>query len=167
MQNKKQRESLRMTRTYLRAGIWMKRLREKPSVLPPELLWPSTGRELLSPTMLEKEGEKSVLEEGDSAWLELGVFSWSTLLSSTATHVRVVLTSWGSSASPSCWHGPIRMGKLLDLKLFPASMYWSWSSRISIDSDRSLPVSSLSDEVMAQGEFWASDGHWLCWQVPQ
>lgn len=151
MQNRKQRESLRMTRTYFLAGMRIRREREKPSFFPPEPapLWPSTGRELLSPTMLDAEGEKSVLEEGDSAWLESGVLGWSSLLSSTAIQVWLVLTSRDSATLRSSWQGPFRMGKLLDLKQFSGSMYWSWSSRISRDSDRSLPVSSLSDEVMA------------------
>lgn len=149
MQNRKQRESLRMTRTYFLAGMRIRRVREKPSFLPPApaALWPSTGKELLRPTMLETEGEKSVRDEGDSARLESGVLGWSSLLSSTATQV---LTSRGSAALRSSWQGPFRMGRLLDLKQFSVSMYWSWSSRISRDSDRSLPVSSLSDEVMAQ-----------------
>lgn len=102
--------------------------------------------------MLEAEGEKSVLEEGDSAWLESGVLGRSSLLSCTATQVWAVLTSGLSTAFRSCRQGPFRMGRLLDLKQFSGSMYWSWSSRISRDSDRSLPVSSLSDEVMAQLE---------------
>lgn len=150
MQNRKQRESLRIPRTYFLTGIWIRREREKPTFLPPlpADLWPSTGRELLSPTMLEAEGERSVLEEGDSAWLESGVLSWSSLHSSTATQVWA--TSPGFAALQSCWQGPFRMGRLFDLKQVTESMYWSWSSRISRESDRSLPVSSLSDEVMAQ-----------------
>lgn len=149
MQNRKQRESLRMTRTYFLAGMWIRWVREKPSFLPPAL-WPSTGRELLSPTMLETEGETSVPKEGDSAWLESGVFTCSSLLSSTATQVWVVFTSCGSRALQSSRQGAFRMGKLLDLKLFSGSMYWSWSSRISEDSERSLPVSSFPKEVMVQ-----------------
>lgn len=103
--------------------------------------------------MLDIEGEKSVRDEGDSAWLDSGVFGWSSLHSCTATQVRVVLTRRGSAAFRSGRHGPFRMGKLLDLKL-SGCMYWSWSSRISRDSDVSLPVSSLSDEVMAQLKMW-------------
>lgn len=155
MQNKKQRESLRMTRTYLLAGMRIRRVMENPNFLPPEpvALWPSTGRELLSPTMLDIEGEKSVLEEGDSAWLESGVLGWSPQLSSRATQVWAVPTSRGSAALPPCWQGSFRIGRLLDLKQFSGSMYWSWSSQISRDSDISLPVSSLSNEAMAQLEF--------------
>lgn len=42
------------------------------------------------------------------------------------------------------------MGKLLDLKELSGSTYWSWSSRISRDSERSLAVSSWSEDAMAQ-----------------
>ncbi|TNN88939.1 hypothetical protein EYF80_000817 [Liparis tanakae] len=155
MQNRKQRESRRMTRAYFLAGMQIRRLSEKPSFLPPDpaALWPSMGKELLSPTMLEAEGEKSVLEEGVSAWLESGDLGCSSQLS---TPVR---TSRGCATFPSGWQGPFRMGKLLDLKKVSGSIYWSWSSRIS--RDRSLPVSSLSDEVMVQLEMqllWAPGG---------
>lgn len=152
MQNRKQRESLRMTRTYFLAGMCIRRERENPSLFPPEApgLWPSTGIELLSPTMLESEGEKSGLDEGESAWLESGVFGWSISHSSTATQVWVVLTSRCSPPLHSGWQGPFRIGKLLDLKEFSGSVYWSWSSRISRHSDKSLPVSSWSDEVMVK-----------------
>lgn len=142
MQNRKQRESLRMIRTYFLAGMRIRWAREKPSFLPPVPLCPSTGRELLRPTMLDTDGEKSVLEVGDSAWLESGVLIWSWLLWSTW-----VITKLGSPAFLSCSQGPFKIGKLLDLKLFSGSTYWSWSSGISKDSDKLLPVSSWSDMV--------------------
>ena len=95
MQNRKQRESLRMTRTYFLTGVQIRRLRENPRFffLP--------GAELLNPNMLEADGEKSVLEEGVS-----GVLKWKSALSSRATQVS------------------FRMGRLQDfLKLVSGSKY--------------------------------------------
>lgn len=84
---------------YFLAGKWMNFEREKPIFLLLALLT-SVLTELLSPTMLDMEGEKSVLV-GESCWLEsiLGGRSLSIELRSAFKVVCVVLTNLGSKVS--------------------------------------------------------------------